>query len=338
MPGRSFSQSNAYRFGFNGKENDSEIKGEGNQQDYGMRIYDPRLGRFLSVDPISREYPWYTPYQFGGNTPIQAIDLDGLEPYKRTASSWNEFRTKLLNRKISLVREQLGLDHLQYGNQEIARAKNSFGLSSLALMKSYYDANTSARNASAPKGTQFSNQFCQYDCITSLGEGMKILLGYNIPVVGNASKYINENLKGVTTGNKISFDAKYATDNVKDKTVSGFTIDIGQAMLKETGNVEGVHFFVSSLAGDDHALMFAVSINSKGGATYFKMDNINKGFQQLGDKGRLDGWIKSFYESNGATGTEDTNGVKDRLWTNGFMKRIDPSAATAEPQKDFEIK
>ncbi|HMQ70696.1 MAG TPA: hypothetical protein PKC58_17100, partial [Ignavibacteria bacterium] len=25
-------------------------------------------------------YPWYTPYQFAGNTPIMAVDLDGLEP------------------------------------------------------------------------------------------------------------------------------------------------------------------------------------------------------------------------------------------------------------------
>ncbi len=45
-----------YRYGFNGKEGDDEIKGDDNQQDYGMRIYDPRVGRFLSVDPIAREY------------------------------------------------------------------------------------------------------------------------------------------------------------------------------------------------------------------------------------------------------------------------------------------
>jgi hypothetical protein len=32
------------------------------------------------VDPIAPDYPWYTPYQFAGNTPIQAVDLDGLEP------------------------------------------------------------------------------------------------------------------------------------------------------------------------------------------------------------------------------------------------------------------
>ena len=38
------------------------------------------VARFMSVDPLAPEYPWYTPYQFAGNTPIQAIDLDGLEP------------------------------------------------------------------------------------------------------------------------------------------------------------------------------------------------------------------------------------------------------------------
>jgi RHS repeat-associated protein len=70
-----------YRYGFNGKENDNEIKGEGGQQDYGMRIYDPRVGKFLSVDPITQSYPMLTPYQFASNTPIQAIDLDGLEAF-----------------------------------------------------------------------------------------------------------------------------------------------------------------------------------------------------------------------------------------------------------------
>lgn len=80
MPGRSYSAGTQYRQGFNGKENDNDVKGEGNQQDYGMRIYDPRLGRFLSVDPLNIQYPWYTPYQFAGNTPIKAVDLDGSEP------------------------------------------------------------------------------------------------------------------------------------------------------------------------------------------------------------------------------------------------------------------
>lgn len=39
------------------------------------------VSRFLSIDPLSPEYPELTPYQFASNTPIQAIDLDGLEAF-----------------------------------------------------------------------------------------------------------------------------------------------------------------------------------------------------------------------------------------------------------------
>ena len=80
MPGRKFSQtSSSYRYGFNGKEKDNETKGDGNSYDYGARIQDPRLGRFLSVDPVSKSYPQLSPYQFASNKPINGIDLDGLE-------------------------------------------------------------------------------------------------------------------------------------------------------------------------------------------------------------------------------------------------------------------
>ncbi|ANO47199.1 YD repeat-containing protein [Flavobacterium columnare] len=76
--------STAYRYGFNGKELDNELKGEGNSYDFEKRFHDPRIGRFLSIDPLEKQFPWYTPYQFAGNTPIQAIDLDGAEEYHYT--------------------------------------------------------------------------------------------------------------------------------------------------------------------------------------------------------------------------------------------------------------
>ena len=69
-----------YRYGFNGKENDNEVKGVGDQIDYGKRIYDPRIGRFQSGDPLTAKFPFYSTYQFSGNMPIWANDLDGLEP------------------------------------------------------------------------------------------------------------------------------------------------------------------------------------------------------------------------------------------------------------------
>jgi hypothetical protein len=71
------------------------VKGLGNQQDYGMRIYDPRIGRFLSVDPLTKSYPWYTPYQFAGNKPIWAVDLDGMEEWQTNNGSGETVRGPL---------------------------------------------------------------------------------------------------------------------------------------------------------------------------------------------------------------------------------------------------
>jgi RHS repeat-associated protein len=85
QPGRQYTLSgdSTYRYGFNGKENDNEVKGLGNEQDYGNRIYYPRVGRFLSTDPIFRQYPELSSYQFASNRPIDGLDLDGLEFVKK---------------------------------------------------------------------------------------------------------------------------------------------------------------------------------------------------------------------------------------------------------------
>ncbi|MFY0602261.1 MAG: hypothetical protein JXR03_21490 [Cyclobacteriaceae bacterium] len=40
--------------------------------------------RFISVDPLKDEYPYYTSYQYAGNKPINNIDVDGLEPDPET--------------------------------------------------------------------------------------------------------------------------------------------------------------------------------------------------------------------------------------------------------------
>lgn len=69
----------AYRYGFNGKLKDNEWSGIGNSEDYGFRMLDTRIARFRSVDPLTKKFPHFTPYAFAGNTPIRAIDLEGLE-------------------------------------------------------------------------------------------------------------------------------------------------------------------------------------------------------------------------------------------------------------------
>lgn len=80
MPGRNFNSPN-YRYGFNGKEKDSEIKGEGNSLDFGARIYDPRLGRWLSVDPAFKSQPGWSPYKAFLDNPNFYTDPDGGQEY-----------------------------------------------------------------------------------------------------------------------------------------------------------------------------------------------------------------------------------------------------------------
>jgi RHS repeat-associated protein len=84
MPGREFS-AEEYRYGFNGMEKDDEFKGEGNSYDYGARMYDSRIGRWLSVDPLAGKFQDISPFSFAANNPIYFIDPDG-----RTIKGFNE--------------------------------------------------------------------------------------------------------------------------------------------------------------------------------------------------------------------------------------------------------
>ena len=60
---------------YNGKEYDSK-KGL-NWYDYGARHYDAALGRFLTQDRFAEKYYSMSPYQYGANSPLRNIDVNG---------------------------------------------------------------------------------------------------------------------------------------------------------------------------------------------------------------------------------------------------------------------
>ena len=68
-----------YRYFFNGQEADNEVLGDLAFQNYGFRMYDTRVARFWGVDPLTKDYPMLTPFQFASCSPIWGVDLDGLE-------------------------------------------------------------------------------------------------------------------------------------------------------------------------------------------------------------------------------------------------------------------
>ncbi|WP_341903540.1 RHS repeat-associated core domain-containing protein [Fluviicola taffensis] len=67
-----------YRYSFNGMEKDDEVKGGGNSYTTEFRQYDPRLGRWLTIDPLSQNFPWQSPYVAFDNKPIVMDDPKGL--------------------------------------------------------------------------------------------------------------------------------------------------------------------------------------------------------------------------------------------------------------------
>jgi len=77
--------SNSYRYGYQGSEKDDEVKGEGNSYTTQFRQLDPRVGRWLSIDPMSRKYPNQSPYISMDDNPILKNDVLGLYGSERRA-------------------------------------------------------------------------------------------------------------------------------------------------------------------------------------------------------------------------------------------------------------
>ena len=65
-------------FGTPYKFNAKELDCESGYYYYGARYYDPKFGRFLTVDPVAGEFPSQSSYLYAYNNPVRMIDVDGL--------------------------------------------------------------------------------------------------------------------------------------------------------------------------------------------------------------------------------------------------------------------
>lgn len=105
----------AYRYGFNGMESDDEVSGDNNSYDFGARMYNPRIGRWMSRDAHESSYPNLSSYSFVKNNPVTFVDPDGRDVKPSKA---------FLNTDYGRVFQDLRKNNLEFG-KAIAKYENN---------------------------------------------------------------------------------------------------------------------------------------------------------------------------------------------------------------------
>ena len=67
-----------YRYGYQGSEMDNEVRGsKGTSYTTHFRQLDPRIGRWLSIDPVNKVHE--SPYAWNTNNPLTFNDQNGAD-------------------------------------------------------------------------------------------------------------------------------------------------------------------------------------------------------------------------------------------------------------------
>jgi len=116
-------------------ETDKEVSGTGNSYTTQFRQYDPRLGRWKSLDPLAGKFPWMSPFVGMDNNPISLTDPLGLEskggddkvdPDKKTGGKDDEVHHSKKKRNGKYRRLEIKLTKRTSGHRTSKRRSDHF--------------------------------------------------------------------------------------------------------------------------------------------------------------------------------------------------------------------
>lgn len=215
------------KFTYNGKELEDD---HGlNWYHYGARYYDPQLGRWHVVDPLSE---YYTPYEFVGNDPINFRDPNGMGTDDDDGSIWSSLG-KMLGNLFTSSNEQT-----QQENEVLQQAAQS-DKSAARLQSRQNLVNTVIANGKEivkQKGSEVAS--ATKEVLAGVSDDMKLVAGGSVVVgaglrqpyvvafgvtVYNASGYVDAVSAGVSVIDYALFNGNRET---AAKEIGGVIIDI----------------------------------------------------------------------------------------------------------------
>ena len=252
MAARSFSNEE-YRFGFNGMEKDGDL-GEG-KTDYDARIYDEKLGRWLSCDPLEWKYPSLSTFSFSNNSPIMLRDYNGKEfeitIHNIKIINGQATRTSII---LKVVRSEDGLFSLDNNHVKMINNDKKGTIS----MKDVKDANQVIKflNYTASTENEESKQIFELLAkpLTDSGEGIVVNLSYDASWDINSAHSIANPLQ--ITGEKAEASAGI------DITKTIMSIDKNQNVTYQSGSV---HYGTHELGHIFEKIMIAINGGQKFG-------------------------------------------------------------------------
>jgi RHS repeat-associated protein len=193
IPGR-HTDTDVYRYGFQGQEKDDEIKGEGNSLNYKYRMHDPRIGRFFAVDPLAFKYPHNSPYAFSENNVIASIELEGLESSVQINFVNSE---GLRTADPYIIEAENGFD-FQPGEltDKLDAVFGANWASSSDVSTKYYDANT---HVTLSVNTEYNH----YTLVSEIVQNPTEVMGKALSIVKNKRK----NLLGIKMEVRVQLEA-----------------------------------------------------------------------------------------------------------------------------------
>ena len=282
MPGRDTTLGGKYyRYGFNGKENDNEVKGVGDQQDYGARIYDPRVGRWLTRDPSQSTHASLTPYHFATDNPINLIDANGEDTIRFTEAT----TTYLIPSPVDGLGARLTGSTKTSVSILQAPGKDVF----------YYDVIKKAVDATGKVTTiaQTSTQFYPYDDQESIGfSGITQSPSTNIPFA-NANDPDDITLAKLAPPALVTYLKKHNANRYGGLTMDQVGLKLSQAVSAFSGVVTVAFDFGGGEAG-------IIDVASSGGGSSAPMQLVRT--IQKGEK--IDDIVTELMAATWTTGNE----------------------------------